>query len=237
MTQPAPACTCVVVRIVLLLQPLGSMDEPSPAWMCVVVRIGAPFSRWGRCPSPRRRGRWCESSWWFSSAQRVDAVAGAGGDRGVDGHCVLPQPYGSRQAPLPTRMVEVVCMVVLLSCAPAPPLRVDAEVGADVVSLPGRCRLRCPREPTWSRSSPAPQPQGSMVERQPARMVVVVLMFVLRKLERCVERLRKCCLSNELNEQAGRVVPSLGPAEAGEDDGLQRRDERSVAKPSVAGEG
>jgi hypothetical protein len=104
------------------------------------------------------------------------------------------------------------------------------------------------------------QPLGSITQPAPARIVVVVFMASssapgidggaaaranggrgahghLSCVKVDAERPPKCCLSNDLNERARGVVPSLGPGAAGEDNPLRRRDERSVERASAAGEG
>ena len=53
MTQPAPACTFVVVRMVCFsFQPLGSMPKPRPARIVVVVCMVFSSQPLGSMPTP-----------------------------------------------------------------------------------------------------------------------------------------------------------------------------------------
>jgi hypothetical protein len=163
------------------------------------------------------------------------------------------------QLALPARMVVFVCMVLLRGC-PGSARRRHPYRRRTCAQPSGSMKTPPPARIVVMVFMPAPQPQGSMVERQPARTVVVVFMAsslapgvdegpdagandgrgahgLLPCSERDAERLRKCCLSIDLNERARGVVPSLGPGAAGEDNPLRRRDERSVERASAAGEG
>jgi hypothetical protein len=83
MHGPSPARMVVVAFMSVSFQPSGSIPHPWPEWMVVVAFIAcAPFSRWGRCPSRRRRGSasWCSSSALPWSAVGIDAGTRAGAD-------------------------------------------------------------------------------------------------------------------------------------------------------------
>lgn len=179
-------------------QPLGSIPQPTLAWTRVLVFIVR------------------------SSAQGVDEGAVACADRRGDGHGLLLSPRGrcSRRCRRgawwshswffsfrwfgpPPASTHGTMSWPRRARAWRSAFRVDAGPGACAYRR-GRDHglLLSPRGRWWSGSRRAAwswcswgSPMGGVG----------------------VERTRKCCLSNELNERGRGVVPSLGPGAAGED--------------------
>jgi hypothetical protein len=137
-------------------QPSGSMQTPLPAQTCVcvvivlllVVRGASAISRWGRSPSPRRRGCACS----FPSCPRcrgragsavgVDprAIAGADVRVRVHGSSSL-QPLGSISPPAAARTRVVVCIGYSSWVSPPGPSRSPPRRG---------CVSKLSSSPPWS---------------------------------------------------------------------------------------
>lgn len=195
-----PARTLVCVFIVFSSSvadqpPCGSQPEPSPAGTVVRTCMGSSPGPW------------------------------------------VQPPLGSMKPPSPARSRVVVCMVASLSrragrCRRRRPREFRSGSSSFVLfrvpsppapHRPGAERedghMRQPSESAGAQGSG--QPQGSMVERQPARTVVVVFIVVLLALcrrvspaGRCRSRRRRGCVSGRASSAPGKRVQPLGSMHA-----------------------